>query len=198
LKKLLSSTEEKQLLTEALRQEKDEEYWKRCRLVNVPHPRFGSWKNKTVSEIPGDAASNVVEILSFDPVNTQAAFAVMSEENMKRIISLPFCVAGSDGNALPADLRFGQTHPRSFGAVARFLRLNLDMNCPVENSVSRVSGKTAGIFGLKNCGIITPGKVGDMVLFDPDSIDCKGDFSAPATPAEGVVLVIKKGEIIYS
>lgn len=198
LKKTLASTEEKVLLAEALRQEKDEEYWKRCRLVNLPHPRFASYRNRCVSDIPGDAAENVVEILAFDPVNTQAAFAVMSEENMKRIVTLPFCVAGSDGNALPPDLRFGQTHPRSFGAVARFLRLNLDLIGSIENAVSKVSGKTADIFGLKNCGIIAPGKVADMVLFDPDTIDGKGDFSAPATPAAGISAVIKKGKIIYS
>ena len=117
---------------------------------------------------------------------------------MKRIISLPFCVMGSDGNALPAESRFGKPHPRSFGAAARFLRLTLDMGLPLEECVSKVSGKSAAIFGLDHCGVIAPGKRGDLVLFDPDSIDSKADFSTPETPAEGIVSVIKKGEIIYN
>ena len=122
----------------------------------------------------------------------------MSEENMRNIIAQPFCVAGSDGNALPSDGRFGKTHPRSFGAVAGFLRISLDMGISIEESVSKVSGKTASIFTLEDRGVVAPGKVGDLVLFDPDSVDSKADFLAPETPAEGIVTVIKNGEIIYN
>ena len=198
LKKRLDSLEERKVLIEELRREKDDEYWQRCRLVNVTCPRFTAFRGRKITDIPGDATENVVEILAFDPVHAQAAFAGMSEENMKRIISLPFCVMGSDGNALPAESRFGKPHPRSFGAAARFLRLTLDMGLPLEECISKVSGKSAGIFGLDNCGVIAPGKVGDLVLFDPDSIDSKADFSSPERVAEGIVSVIKKGEIIYN
>jgi N-acyl-D-amino-acid deacylase len=198
LKKKLESTEEKLALIAELRTAKSDGYWQRCRIVNTPHPRFSSYRGRGIIEIPGDVAENVVEMLAFDPVNCQAAFSVMSAENMKNIIAQPFCVAGSDGNALPGDGRFGKTHPRSFGAVARFLRLTLDMGLPIEECISKVSGKTAAIFGLEERGIIAPGKQGDLVLFDPDSVDSKADFLAPETPAEGIVFVIKNGEIIYS
>ena len=52
--------------------------------------------------------------------------------------------------------------------------------------------------GLADRGIIRPGQVGDLVLFDPDSIDGKADFSAPETPSEGIVCVVKNGEIIFN
>ncbi len=198
LKKTLESTEEKVALISQLREAKSDEYWQRCRIVNTAHPGFASYRGRCITDIPGDVVENAVEMLAFDPVNCQAAFATMSDENMKNIISQPFCVAGSDGNAFPADGRFGKTHPRSFGAVAKFLRLTLDMGISIEESVSKVSGKTASIFGLEDRGVIAPGKVGDLVLFDPDTVDSKADFLAPETPAEGIVLVIKNGEIIYN
>ena len=72
------------------------------------------------------------------------------------------------------------------------------MGISIEESVSKVSGKTASIFGLEERGVIAPGKVGDLVLFDPDTVDSKADFLAPEIPAEGIVLVIKNGEIIYN
>ena len=198
LKKTLESAEEKIALIAQLRAAKSEEYWQRCRIVNTAHPRFAPYRGKCIADIPGDVVENAVEMLAFDPVNCQAAFATMSEENMRNIIAQPFCVAGSDGNALPSDGRFGKTHPRSFGAVAGFLRISLDMGISIEESVSKVSGKTASIFTLEDRGVVAPGKVGDLVLFDPDSVDSKADFLAPETPAEGIVTVIKNGEIIYN
>ena len=198
LKKKLVSTEEKLRLMADLRQEKDDSYWECCRLVNCTHPRFISYRGRKISEIPGNTVENVTEMLSFDPVNCQAAFSVMSEENMKRILALPFCVAGSDGNALPGDARFGHSHPRSFGAIARFLRLGLDMGLPIEECVRKVSGKSAAIFSLDDKGVIAPGKKSDMVLFDPDAIDCKADFLCPERCAEGIGMVIKSGRVIYN
>ena len=198
LRKKLSSPEEKQLLLEELRAAKDEEYWQRCRIVNCTHPHFRPFQGKKITEIPGEVTANVVELLAFDPVNCQAAFAGMSGENMKRIIALPFCVAGSDGNALPPDGRFGHSHPRSFGAVTRFLRLCLDMGLPIEECVSKVTSQSARIFGLDDRGIAAAGKKGDLVLFDPDSVDSKADFGDPERGADGIVLVIKNGKIIYN
>lgn len=198
LKKKLRSTEEQRQLITDLRSAKDAEYWERCRLVNTRHPQFVSFKGRKITAIPGDVVENVVEMLSFDPVACQAAFAGMSEENMKRIIKLPFCVAGSDGNALPGDGRFGSCHPRSFGAIARFLRLCLDEGVSIEESVSKATQKSCDIFGLADRGVLLPGKKGDLVLFDPDTIDSKADFISPETPAEGIVCVIKNSEVIYN
>ena len=198
LKKQLSSPEEKALLCAALREAKEPSYWEKCRLINTTHPRYTPFKGMKMTAVPGDTVENVVELLSFDAVNCQAAFDVMSNENMKRIIMQPFCVAGSDGNALPADGRFGSTHPRSFGAIARFVRLLLDMGASIEESVRKCSGMTAEIFRLENVGRIAPGMQGDLVVFDPDSIDGRADFAAPETLAEGVILTVKNGEIIYN
>lgn len=196
LKKKLAFTEEKLRLMEELRQSKDFSYWERCRLVNTAHPRFAPFRGQMISAIPGDAVENVTELLAFDPVNCQASFGVMSEENMKRILALPFCVAGSDGNALPADGRFGHSHPRAFGAIARFMRFCLDMGLPIEECVSKVTGKSAAIFSLDDRGVIAPGKKGDLVLFDPDTIDCKADFLTPERCAEGIGPVISNGCVI--
>ena len=198
LKKELASVGAKEVLTAQLREAKDEEYWERCRIVNCTHPSFAPFRGVKITAIPGDPAANAVEMLAFDPVETRAAFAVMSEENMKRILLSPFCVAGSDGNALPPDGSAGHSHPRAFGAIPRFVRLLLDWGESVENAVYKCSGQTAAIFGLADRGIIRPGQVGDLVLFDPDSIDGKADFSAPETPSEGIVCVVKNGEIIFN
>ena len=198
LKKELALPGAKEVLADQLREAKDEDYWERCRIVNCTHPAFAPFRGKKITAIPGDPAANAVEMLAFDPVETRAAFSVMNEENMKRILLSPFCVAGSDGNALPPDGSAGHSHPRSFGAIPRFVRLLLDWGENVEKAVYKCSGQTADIFGLSDRGYIRAGKVGDLVLFDPDSIDGRADFSAPETPSEGIICVVKNGKIIFN
>lgn len=198
LKRLLKNPEEKAELLKELRKAKDEDYWRMCRIVHTSHPDYRIFNGRKIDSIGRDPAECVVEMLAFDPVNTTAAFAGMSEENMKRIIALPFCAAGSDGNALPEDGRFGAAHPRAFGAIARFIRLLLDMGISIEQTVHKVTGLSAGIFGISDAGTIRAGAAADLVIFDPDSIDGRADFLSPETAASGIGYVFKKGKIIYT
>ena len=198
LKRTLADPENLFRLAEELRRSRTAEDWERCRIVSCTHPEYRAFQGKKITAAGPDPALTAAEILAFDAVNAQAAFSGMSEENMRKIIRLPFCVGGSDGNALPPDRRFGSSHPRAFGALAKFVRLLLDTGIPPENAVRKVTGLTAAIFSISDAGLIAPGRNADMVLFDPDAIDGNADFSAPETPASGISYVFKNGEIVYS
>ncbi|MBQ7696813.1 MAG: amidohydrolase family protein [Lentisphaeria bacterium] len=198
LKRTLADPENLLRLAEELRRSRTPEEWERCRIVSCTHPKYRAFQGKKITAAGPDPALTAAEILAFDPVNAQAAFSGMSEENMRRIIQLPYCVGGSDGNALPPDRRFGASHPRAFGALAKFVRLLLDMGSSPENAVRKVTGLTAELFSLPDAGLAAPGRRADMVLFDPDTIDGNADFSAPETPASGIAYVFKNGEIVYS
>ena len=198
LKRVLADPETRLRLAEELRKSRTAEEWERCRIVSCTHPRYRAFQGQKITSAGPDPALTAAEILAFDPVNAQAAFSGMSEENMRTILQLPFCVGGSDGNALPPDRRFGPSHPRAFGALAKFVRLLLDMGSSPENAVRKVTGLTAELFSLPGAGRIAPGRRADMVLFDPDTIDGQADFSAPETPASGMSYVFKNGKIVYS
>ena len=117
----------------------------------------------------------------------------MSEENMLRIITDPRCMAGSDGTALPPDGSFGYDHPRSYGAVCRFIRLLLDNNIPIAEAVHKVTGLPADTFAIPSVGCIRPGNIADITIFDPDEIDGTSTFADPVSPAKGIKAVIKHG-----
>ena len=117
----------------------------------------------------------------------------MSEENMKRIISSPEAMFGSDGNALPPDPRFGRPHPRSFGSAAKFARILLDSGMEITNICRKLSGNAAEFFALPDCGSLKVGNYADITVFSPEEIDSKADFAAPCRPAEGIRLVFTGG-----
>jgi N-acyl-D-aspartate/D-glutamate deacylase len=146
-----------------------------------------------ISDFSLDCASDVIEILSHNSNTTLAAFSGMSKENMLRIISHPACMAGSDGNALPQDLKFGGCHPRSFGAIPHFIKLLLEQGVSIEEAVYKCTYLPAKIFNLKDCGLLYPGAKADIVIFNPEEIDGTENFASPNTVATGIVEVISNG-----
>jgi N-acyl-D-aspartate/D-glutamate deacylase len=104
---------------------------------------------------------------------------------------------GSDGTALDPDGSFGSDHPRSYGAVAGFIRILLDNDISVQESIRRATGFAASTFNLSGRGFITCGAPADITVFDPEEIDGKATFSSPFAPASGIKLVMKNGNIIF-
>ena len=176
-----------------LRRLRDEEYWKGVILVNTPLKEYDCHCGKTFDRIPGDPAEVVVEMLRCNSPMATAAFTGMSVENMMKIISDPRCLAGSDGTSLPPDGTYGYDHPRSYGAISRFMRLLLDSNVPIEETVRRVTGLAADTFQLSDAGYIRPGASADITVFNPSDIDSYSSFIVPTTPSRGIRHVIKRG-----
>ena len=138
-----------------------------------------------------------MELLENRP-DTFAAFQMMSEENLARILAQPYVVAGSDGYALPFDGNLPMTHPhpRDFGTQPRFFRAVSRSSSPGE-AIRRMTSLPAELFRIPDRGVIAPGKVADLVLFDEEEFDVAVDFRRPETPARGVKRVWIAGHGAY-
>ena len=196
IQRKLQDKETREALSAELAGSRSPDYWQTVRLVsgNGADP---TECGKTLSEISPDPSRKVVELLAADCAGTTAAFSGMSEENLARILALDFCMAGSDGNAFPADYRFGRAHPRAFGAIARFCRRRLDSGSSIPEVVWRLTGLAVQTFQLPEIGVIRPGAPADLVAFDPETIDGNTDFAAPHTPASGISWTMKAGKFVY-
>ena len=172
---------------------RNDEYWKSVVLVNTPLAKYKPFCGCTLDKLSDDPAESVVEILRHNSPEATAAFSGMSEENMLKIITDPRCMAGSDGTALPADGSYGTDHPRSYGAICRFIRLLLDNNIKIEEAVRKTTGLAADTFGLDGIGYVRKGAPADVVIFDPDEIDGTSSFAEPCKTAVGIRQVIKNG-----
>jgi N-acyl-D-amino-acid deacylase len=197
IQKRLRDPETRVRLADELRRSRPADYWRRVRLAASAAPE---WKDKcgsALSELGNDAARTVVEIIAADAASACGAFRGMSEDNLKRIMALDYCMPGSDGNALPADGSLGTSHPRSFGAIAKFIRRRLDDSGSVGDAVGRATGLPARVFGLTDRGTVAPGNAADLVLFDPDAIDSAADFAAPRLPATGIAMTVTGGRTVF-
>jgi N-acyl-D-aspartate/D-glutamate deacylase len=78
-------------------------------------------------------------------------------------------------------------NPSAYGAMPRFLRLSQKPGgIGLPEAVSRMTGKTAERFGLKNRGRVQKGCFADIVVFDAAAIHEKNDELHPETAPEGI------------
>ncbi|MBN3728351.1 N-acyl-D-amino-acid deacylase family protein [Burkholderia sp. Ac-20379] len=119
-----------------------------------------------------------------------AVYHNMSEDDVRRILSHPSTMVGSDG--LPND---PLPHPRLWGAFPRVLGhyARDEKLLPLEEAVRKMTSLTARRFGLDKRGEVQVGFHADLVLFDPATVIDVASFEAPQQPARGIDAVWVNG-----
>lgn len=123
-----------------------------------------------------------------------AIYFQMDEADVRRILSYPPTMIGSDG--LPHDKhphpRLWSTFPCVLGHYSRDVGL-----FPLEVAVHKMSGLSARTFGLKDRGEIRPGAFADIVLFNADTVIDVATFEDPARPSAGIECVLVNGGVSF-
>ena len=143
-----------------------------------------------------DYADAAAQVLIRTQGKAGCIFFVMDEGDMLHFLSKNIGI-GSDGWALSGDEKKvdGKPHPRSYGAVAEFFRLNrMHRFCSTEMAVRRVTGLAADMLGMQDRGYIRKGYAADITVFDPDTIAPRATYLNPVQLAEGVEYVLIGGK----
>lgn len=119
-----------------------------------------------------------------------AVFFQMDEADVRRVLSDPHTMIGSDG--LPHD---AHPHPRLWGTFPRVLGLYARQEglFTQAEAVRRMTGLAADSFGIKDRGRLKVGLAADLVLFDPESIIDRATFDSPLQQAQGIRAVFVNG-----
>lgn len=144
-----------------------------------------------------DYAEAAAEILVRTHGRAWCIFFVMSEADMLYFLSQETAI-GSDGSALSGDPGkvSGHPHPRYFGAIDEFFRLNrVHHFCSLEEAVRRVTSLPAGYVGLKRRGLLKAGMAADITVFDPEMIAPRATYQDPVQLSVGVRHVVIDGMV---
>lgn len=119
----------------------------------------------------------------------------MSEQDVDTIFRYPNAAVASDGGVIKYGS--GNPHPRSYGTNARILANYVrERNVmTLEDAVRRMTSLPARTFAFHDRGIVRPGFVADLVLFDPDTVQDKATFENPHQYTEGFDYVVVNGEL---
>jgi N-acyl-D-aspartate/D-glutamate deacylase len=159
---------------------------------------------KTLAEVAAERgippADTAMDLVVEDGTRVGAAYFTMSEDNLRRILALPWVSFCSDSDAPAAEGRFLQwsSHPRAYGSFARLLGKYVrdEQVVPLEEAVRRLTSLPARTLRLRRRGLLEPGYVADVVVFDPARIQDHATFDDPHRYATGVEHVAVNGTLV--
>ncbi len=156
---------------------------------------------KTLAEVAAErgtsAIDTMIDLVVEDDSRVGTAYFLMSEDNVRRQIRLPWVSFGSDAEASAPEGVFleASTHPRAYGNFARLLgRYVRDEGLiPLEEAIRRLTSLPAENWKLRDRGALEVGHHADVVVFDPATIQDHATFDDPQQFATGVLHVLVNG-----
>lgn len=143
---------------------------------------------------PEEAA---MDLVVQDDSRVGTVYFLMSEENVRKQIALPYMSFDSDAASLAAEGVFlrSNPHPRAYGNFARLLGryVREERIISLPEAVRRLTSLPAETFGLQRRGRLQPGHHADVVVFDPATIIDHATFEQPHQYATGVLHVLVNG-----
>jgi N-acyl-D-amino-acid deacylase len=151
-----------------------------------------------VARMRGTSPEDVaIDLVIQDDSRVGTVYFLMSEDNLRKQIALPYMSFGSDAGSLATEGAFllSNPHPRAYGNFARLLgRYVRDENViTLQEAVRRLTTLPAGNLGLRGRGAIRAGYFADVVIFDPAVIADRATFDQPHQYATGVSHVFVNG-----
>ncbi|MGA0212110.1 MAG: N-acyl-D-amino-acid deacylase family protein, partial [Flavobacteriaceae bacterium] len=138
-----------------------------------------------------------IDLVIQDGSRVGTVYFLMSEENVKKQIKLPYMSFGSDAASMAPEGVFlkSSTHPRAFGNFARLLGKYVrdEKIISLEEAVYKLSGLPATNLKLQKRGLLKAGYFADVVVFDPNEIQDLATFENPMQYATGVEQVFVNG-----
>jgi N-acyl-D-amino-acid deacylase len=156
-----------------------------------------------VSQIYGKSPEETaMDLVIADSTRVGTAYFMMSEDNIKRQIALPYMSFGSDAGSPAAAGIFlkSSDHPRAYGNFARLLgKYVRDENViPLEEAIRKLTSQPAKNLKISKRGSLTPGFYADVVIFDPSDIQDHATFEKPHQYSTGVEHVFVNGEQVLA
>jgi N-acyl-D-amino-acid deacylase len=170
-------------------------------IASVVNEELKQLMGKRVSEIAEsrnqDPRDTIIDLLIQDEGRIGTIYFIMSEENVKKKIALPFMSFGSDAASMSAEGVFleNSAHPRAYGNFARLLgKYVRDENViPMKEAIRRLSSFPASNLGLQDRGMLKENHFADVVVFNPKTVEDKATFENPHQIAEGMIHVWVNG-----
>ncbi len=172
-------------------------------LLEFKNPQLKPLTGKTLAEVakargvsPEDAA---IDLVIEDGTRVGVAYFLMSEENVRRQVSLPWVSFGSDeqGSAPEGVFLLSAAHPRAYGTFARVFAkyVRADHALSTAEAVRKMTTLPANNLSLNDRGRLQPGAFADIVVFDPDSIQDHATYQDSHRLSTGVSFVIVNGKL---
>jgi N-acyl-D-amino-acid deacylase len=163
-----------------------------------PHQRFVGWTVAAVAaELGLDVAHAALELLRGQRGLLGVVNHSMSEDDVRRVLRDPAVAVASDGHVLGCPGR-GRPHPRGLGTftrvLGRYVRDERVLDLPL--AVRLMTELPASRLGWTDRGVVRPGAVADLAVFDPGTVTDRATFEDPWQLSTGVLHTLVGGTMV--
>jgi N-acyl-D-amino-acid deacylase len=170
-------------------------------LIQVLNPELHKYEGMNLDEIgratgktPKDAA---MDIAIADHGKSSVVISIMEDADVRAAVSNPLVTYGSDSQAQAEDgpLSTTKAHPRSFGTFTRVLAeyVRSEHTMGLEEAVRKMTSQAASRVGITDRGILRPGMMADITIFDPETVRDTATYNDPLHYSVGVKDVFVNG-----
>jgi N-acyl-D-amino-acid deacylase len=175
-------------------------------LSSVLNPELRKYEGMTLTEIgkamgkdPRDA---VMDLVIADRGESSVIISIMSEEDVRTALKHSLVGIGTDSPAKAEDgkLSESKSHPRAWGSFPRILgRYVREENLlSLEEAIRKMTSKAAARVQLDDRGLLRPGMMADITIFDPVTIRDVSTFADPTHYSLGIKHVFVNGRAVVS
>ncbi len=177
--------------------------WDRVVISSCFSDENKKWEGKSISECAEESKIPPLEfvrsILIAEKNRVQIVGFGMNEDNLKKVLSSPLVMIGSDGNAVAphGKLGEGKPHPRYYGTFPRVLgKYAREENLfSLSTAVKKMTSMPAEKLGLSKRGLLARDNYADIVVFNPGTVIDNATFVDPHQFPSGIEYVIVNGQI---
>jgi N-acyl-D-amino-acid deacylase len=171
---------------------------------------LGVFKTDSLKYLTGKTLKEVAELKKLSPAETiiylvvndnspvESMFFLMTEDNIKKQIALPWVSFGSDEQSLAPEGVFikSNPHPRAYGNVSRLLGkyIREEKIISLAEAVRKLTSLPAMNMKINKRGLLKPGYFADVVVFDPNTIIDHATYVNPHQYSTGVSDVFVNGK----
>lgn len=178
--------------------------WDRVSIVfSKKHPNY---EGKTISDVAKIEGKEVMDTVFDIIIEEEGQIGVvafsLSEDDVKRVMSSPYGMVGSDGSAVApvGILGKGKPHPRYYGTFPRVLgHYARDEGVLVlQEAVRKMTSASTQRLHLEDRGLLKKGFKADVVVFNFERIKDEATFTNPHKFPSGIPYVLVNGTIVIN
>jgi N-acyl-D-amino-acid deacylase len=173
-------------------------------LLSFKQDSLKKYTGKTLAEVAKirgtSAEETAMDLIIQDSTRVGVAYFLMTEDNVKKQVALPWVSFGSDEASYTPEGVFlkSNAHPRAYGNFARVIgRYSRDEKVlSLQQAIYKLANLPAKHLKLQKRGELKVGNYADIVIFDPAKVKDNASFEKPHRYAEGMIHVFVNGTAV--
>jgi len=170
-------------------------------LIGFKQEALKPLQGKTLAQVARqrgkDPVETLLDLLVEDQSGIGTVYFITAEENIRKLVPLPWVSFGSDEAAQAPEGVFLKAlpHPRAYGNFARVLGKYVrdEKLLSLEAAIRKLTSLPATNLGLERRGLLKEDYFADVVVFDPKTIADRATYEKPHQYAVGVKHVFVNG-----